>query len=292
MLGLLNIGISLGVHPATAAQWTTASISGLALALASTIIYAILSTLTYRKITRARRYERPIHQRTDSETLGLLPDDQLQRQQLLRLLKQSEENKISPAASQSTFRIDIPENSKLSNKTQAPTTYLAAPSNVYEDRSRSIGSPPIDEQFALLRGNVPDAPMDWKLQALEKARENTRRTRSRDTSRDVSRGPPVVVNRPPMQDLGDITLSEIHPLERAEFIRAANHKDEPLHPDGVYRPEDHDDYIYDSRLNGEGRSSEIELAHRKRVERQERGELEAEVIPRIVRVQTDGWPTN
>jgi hypothetical protein len=140
---------------------------------------------------------------------------------------------------------------------------------------------PIHEHFT-----VPPQvePIDSQLRTLERARARSQQTRSRD----VSGGPPIIVNTRHVDDIGEIPLSERHPLERAgEFIRGTTSKDRPR---GVHRPEDAD-YTYDQDPNGVGRRVEIELEDSQRGRRLHgRGELEAEVIPRIVRVQTDGWP--
>ena len=283
MLGTLNIGIALGVHPATRDQWTTASISALVLALASSTIYAALAILTSRKISSIRSQDSGRGNRTDCESLRLLPEDELQRQQLLRLLLQKEEDKASPAAS--TFRIDIPENSKVSATTT--TTYLAAPSTVYGGQNRNIDSIPIEQQFALLRSEFQEVPFDRKLQALERARGRSSQSRSRDTSE----GPPVIINTRTVDDIGEIPLSERHPLEREDFIRGTHIKDEPLHPEGVYRPDD-EEYLYEMDPGYTARRAEPEMEDSRgarRIHSQTR-ELEAEAIPRIVRVQTDGWP--
>lgn len=217
----------------------------------------------------------------------MITDDDRVQKQLLGLLQQKEVVKTSPDASQSTFRIDIPENSKVSNGAGATTSYLAAPSNVYESRNRSMDTSAIEDQFSLMRGAVQEiAPVDRKLQALERARAKSQQSRSRE----VSRGPPVIVDTRLPDDIEGIPLSERHPLERGgEFIRGRKSKDEPYPVEGVYRPED--DYNVDAIA--QVKRPEVELEDRQRGRRQyphHRGELEAEVIPRIVRVQTDGWP--
>ncbi|MCJ1395467.1 hypothetical protein MMC18_008353 [Xylographa bjoerkii] len=277
VLGTLNIGIALGIHPATRDQWTTASISALILALASSIIYAALAIFTLRKISSIRSHDSGRRNRADSESLTLLPEDELQRQQLLRLLLQKEGDKASPAASQSTFRIDIPENSKVSAATTT-TTYLAAPTTVYGGQNRNTGSIPIEQQFALLRGDFQEAPPDRKLQALVSARERSSQSRSRETSE----GPPVIINTRTVDDIGEIPLSERHPLEREDYIRGTHIKDDPFHPDGVYRPED-EEYSYRMDPGFAARRAEVELEDSEMERRlhTETRELEAEVIPRI-----------
>lgn len=141
-----------------------------------------------------------------------------------------------------------------------------------------------------MRGAVQEiVPIDRKLQALERARAKSQQSRSRD----VSQGPPIIVNTRRVDDVEEIPLSERHPLERGgEFIRGRKSKDEPYPAEGVYRPED-EDHSYDVDATTEVQQAGIELEDSQRGRRQHqqpRGELEAEVIPRIVRVQTDGWP--
>lgn len=259
-----------------------------------------------------------MHRRNGSESINLLPEDELQRQQLLRLLLQKEgDKKSSPAASQSTFWIDLPDSLKHGRETKQPTSYLSPPSHIHEGGPRrSLSSIPLEEQFSHMRGKVQEVPIDRKQQTLDRARARSQDMRSRETSRT----PPVIVNtRTPHPIPNHLSLSEIHPLERESFIRGVPIKDEPFHPEGVYRPED-EEYSYD--VSGDGRRTELELEDRGRreveLEGSQRarveleagrgrqrlgveleagrgrqrlgGELEAEVVPRIVRVQTDGWP--
>jgi hypothetical protein len=217
----------------------------------------------------------------------LITDDDRVQKQLLGLLQQKEVDKTCPDASQSTFRIDIPEDSKVSSGARAATSYLAAPSNIYESRNRSMDASAIEDQFSLMRGAVQEiAPIDRKLQALERARAKSQQSRSRE----VSRGPPVIVDTRLPHDIDGIPLSERHPLERdGDFIRGRKSKDEPYPAEGVYRPED--DYDMDAIAGVTRPEAELEASQRgRRQHPQHRGELEAEVIPRIVRVQTDGWP--
>ncbi|MCJ1283142.1 hypothetical protein MMC26_002469 [Xylographa opegraphella] len=283
VLGTLNIGIALGIHPATRDQWTTASISALILALVSSIIYAALAILTFRKISSVRSHDTFRRNRADSESNTLLPEDELQRQQLLRLLLQKEGDKASPAVSQSTFRIDIPETSKVSAAPTTTTTYLAAPTTIYGGQHRNTGLTPLEQQFSLLRGDFQGMDSDRKPQAFVSARERISQSRSRDTSE----GPPIIINTRTVDDIGEIPLSERHPLERGDFIRGTHIKDDSFHCDGVYRPED-EDYAYE--ITTQRAEAELEASERGRRLYSETRELEAEVVPRIVRVQTDGWP--
>ncbi|MCJ1409814.1 hypothetical protein MMC19_003897 [Ptychographa xylographoides] len=180
----------------------------------------------------------------------------------------------------------MPENSKVSGETRPTNSYLAAPSNVYGGHNRNTGSIPIDQQFALLRGDIQEVPIDRKMQALERARERTSQSRSRAESL----GPPVIVNTRTVDDIGEVPLSERHPLERGEFIRGTKIKNEPYHPDGVHRPEDESNPFEDQRLDRTRDEAELDGGLRGRRQPPDMGELEAQVVPRIVRVQTDGWP--
>ena len=242
--------------------------------------------------------------RTDSESAHLLPEDEQQRQQLQRLLLRTDGDKTSPAASQSTFRIDLPESLKCTQESnRINTPYLTAPSNVYEGRSRSVGAIPLEENPILSRGRTqPEPYLDPKFVTLERARERSQEMRSRGYSnprfidhhqlQQPQQDLPIIINtRPTHLDQTDIPLSERHPLEREDYIRGLQ-KREPLRPEGVYRPEDHDvpplvaeqGAMYDSSQDREERGRRRETA---------RGELEGvKVTPRIVRVQTDGWPVD
>ena len=308
VLGLLNTCISLAVHPSTQIQWTTSSISALSLAATSTLIYSGLALYTFRKLCNIRKKDSK-HRRTDSESITLLPENELQRQQLLRLLVQKESDKKS-SPNQSTYWIDIPDSLKLGRQAKSSSPFLIPPSSIPEGRRQSFVSSPLEEQFARMRGQVQEVPVDRKLRALESARERSLENRSRE----VSTTPPIIINTRTPQDTGDIPLSERHPLEREEFIRGTRAKND-FHAGGVYRPEDQDEeYSFDP--NGQGRRMEIELEDRGRMENElegtgtgstgtqniqseledrgrvtrPRGEYAAALSPRIVRVQTDGWP--
>ena len=245
-----------------------------------------------------------MHRRTDGESIDLLPEDEQQRQQLLRLLLQKENAKnSSPAGSQRTFWIDLPDSLSRGRESKQISSYLTTPSNIHDGRWRASGSMQLDEEFAQIRGRVQEVPLDRHQEALASARER---------SRETSRTPPVIVNTRSPRDIGESPLSERHPLEREDFIRGARLKEEQYQPDGVYRPEEEEYSSYDSSAydpTGERRRTELEYADRARRQlgadnsqrlqelegrenrtKVQRGELEAEAVSRIVRVQTDGWP--
>ena len=125
---------------------------------------------------------------------------------------------------------------------------------------------------------MPKPSMKWRGWGLE---------RRQSRSREVSRGPPVIVDTRLPDDLEGIPLSERHPLNRVgEFVRGRTSKEEPYSVEGVYRPEDD----YNVNVIAQVKRPKVELEGCQRGTRPHPGELEAEVIPRLVRVQTDGWP--
>ena len=278
--------------------WPSSTVAALALALCSTTLYSALTLITYLRIARVRSAD-PLHQtRSSSETRTLLPPDELQRQQLLRLLNRKEPRDPSPAASQSTFRIDMPSSSNR----EAASTYLTAPSHTHASvtRSRSRSNGPDDHAFALAAlDGIPEHSS--KREALQRARERSAQ-RQRD---EVDLQPPVIVNTRTVEDAGaEIPLSERHPLEReGGFVRGRGSKD-GVPKEGVWRPEDEEEAGYEEEdagypagrfQNGYAGYEVVDLEPpRVGAELEEqmgvRGELEAEVVPRIVRVQTDGWP--
>ena len=271
-------------------------------------MYAVLALLIFSKIKVVRARDRTAaRQRGGSDSINLLPEDELQRQQLLRLLVQKENSKTSP--SQSTFQIGLPmPNSARSphsphtlrsnyDPTSVPTSYLAVPSATYEARDPSIGALPIEEQFALMRGNVHEDSINSRQAALDAARA---RERSAQHSRDSSTGPPpVIVNTRVYGDnISDIPLSERHPLEREAFVRGRRSKDEPYREEGVYRPEsgDYGGYEDDGPTYQivEGEQVEVDLergiVRPGELDDTARRELDStEVITRAGPSHADGW---
>jgi hypothetical protein len=258
-LGFVNVAIALRTA-SPPASWTTASISAVSLACASSLIYASLSILTFVKMVRVRS---EAERRPDSESTMLLPEGELQRQQLLRLLLQKESDKASPQTAQATFRIDIPDTAKLSHRPSAPdlaaaaplATHLAAPSHVYESRGRSIAALAIDDQFALLRGQVAEPPMDRRQAALERARARSQQQQQQQAAYAAARPglsressgsrPPIIVNTRALAG-PEVPIEELHPLERSPFIRGTQAPKDDYSAQRVYRAELHDDTADDA----------------------------------------------
>ncbi|MCJ1359948.1 MAG: hypothetical protein MMC33_009951 [Icmadophila ericetorum] len=238
VLGLLNVGITLGVNPPPSPQshWNTASISALTLALTSGMIYGGLTLYTFRKVQFIRTSDK--NRNSDSETMHLIPEDEQQRQQLLRLLL-AKENETRTSTSQHTYWIDLPDPLKNGRDSMLPgannnmqTGYSVqmpypTASNNYESQRRRSGSNPMNERVTFLRSDSQRAPetspKSADLQRLEKARERTQPqevVRSRDSSASPVR--PTLMNaRSTISDAYNTPLSERHPLERQGFIQAA-----------------------------------------------------------------------
>ncbi|MCJ1364380.1 hypothetical protein MMC16_003490 [Acarospora aff. strigata] len=115
----------------------------MAVALASTTIYGVISLLMFHKISIVRKRD-ALHRRPSSwqeDSSSLLTEDDAQRQQLLRLLRKSNGDRApSPALSQSTYRIDLPESVNIARQSNVynphPTaSHLAMNANFYENRS-------------------------------------------------------------------------------------------------------------------------------------------------------------
>ena len=196
---------------------------------------------------------------------------------------QKDGKSTSPEASQSTFRIDLPESLKLTRETRGG--YLAAPQTLYEGRSRSVGSVPA-ERAALTNppielSRVQETPQNPRLEALERARER---------SREASARPPVVVhnahinnNEPqntwvPVDLKRDrmMPLAERHPLERESYVRNMLVEEQEA--------------SWDGQQQQQRRREAVEMEGRERGREVRRHEIEGvQVVPRIVRVETDGW---
>ncbi len=290
IFGLFNITYNLKILHHGTSDWTSYSISALTLATISTLIYAVLALITFRKIHIVRARDAMHRHTADHDSIHLDPEDEQQRQQLLRLLQQRDSTKkVSSEASESTFRIDLPDSLRRS------ATHLSAPSNVYE-RSRHppagtganwpayptpiiTTEPPVPD---LLPGHGAHLPRDPRGPHVERMLPH-----GADGGADRG-GPGIVHTRYPVDkaeeagysiDAHPHLLHERHPLERER---------------AQYRMETAEEEDRRRRsLSRESRRVEIEMETRRTEPGRgppPRGELEGvEVVPRIVRVETDGW---
>lgn len=247
----------------------------------------MLALLTFRKVHGVRSRD-AMHRHTDGESIHLLPEDEQQRQQLMGLLVQRDAGKkVSPEASQSTFRIDLPENLRRS------TTHLTAPQNIYESRSRNYLTPldrPIIPATSITVTNPTAATLDNHPMYRQPL--------------DVPLDPHlahVEGHLAPHRDVGPdhnvAVISSRYPDEKAQEAYGGGagifySGDEP-HPlqreRAQYRMETEEEQERRRRsASRESRRAEIEMSGR--VTARPRMEVEGvETAPRIVRVETDGW---
>ncbi|KAI9810081.1 MAG: hypothetical protein M1827_006692 [Pycnora praestabilis] len=137
-LGLVNILYNITVRRSQTLN--AASTTAVTLAAITTIVYGIAALITLRKVTCIRHPEaRQISSIANQDNSYLfLPEEELTRQQLLRLLMQKDADRApSPAASQETFHIDLPESP---SGRQDRSGYLTMPSPSFGGRSRSASA--------------------------------------------------------------------------------------------------------------------------------------------------------
>ena len=229
-------------------------------------VYTILALLTFHRIKSIRVRDITCPSR-DSDSSNLLGEEERQKSQWMRLLSQKGIDRVSP--SQSTFHIGLPENMKNENDAQ-DEIYLPVPRNTfYEGRSWSSRSP---------------SPAKRPLEALQVSTDTILPgTETRPRGRAAIRAPVIVTTRPltEVQREAEIRLSEVHPLQRDAYLKSLNASASP--PRDVTRGDERS-------WSREARRREIELTDQgMRVERKH--EIEGvQVVPRIQRVQTDGWP--
>ena len=190
----------------------------------------------------------------------------------MRLLSQKGADRAGPV--QSTFHIDLPENIK-NEPDRHETMYLPVPQNTYEGRnwnSRS-GSPaerPV-EAVQVSTATIFPAPD------------------ARSRGRASARPPVIVTTRPPteVQVEGEVRLSEVHPLEREAYLRSLSVSPSP----SPSRDPPSDTTGGDERSGSrESRRRQIELTDQRWSVEPEQEIEGVQIVQRIQRVQTDGWP--
>ena len=226
---------------------------------------------------------------SDVESIRLLPDE-AQRQNFQRLLMQPDTGRrVSPEASQSTFRIDLPRRT---------TTHLSAPQNIYEARSRNHlaahdhaayastsipvpNSPPKIVPPQIIDDQNADAPLNPRLAYMERVHPC-----GADGGHEL--GVPGIVNtRYPNEKAEEaygagagllLVGGERHPLERErpQYHMVTEEEQEERRRSASRESRR-------AEIEAEGRGSERERGR-------PRAEIEGvEIVPRIVRVETDGW---
>jgi hypothetical protein len=141
--GLINVSYNLAVN---GTKWNTMSVAAVSLAIASTTIYLVATVSTARNIDTIRKRDARLRDpNTWHEDSSLLPEDELTRQQLLRLLLKGDADRPpSTDTNLSTFRIDIPEY-RVEDEEDG---YLARPRSTYAGRSRSGSRTSMDHHLS------------------------------------------------------------------------------------------------------------------------------------------------
>ena len=118
-------------------QWKTSSITAVVISVVSTLAYTIAALLTFRKIHIVRARDAMHRYQPESSADGMMPETELQRQQLLRLLLQQEDaKKANPDTNQQTFKLDWPGTSDNRRNTMNTIRNLPrAARHAYENRS-------------------------------------------------------------------------------------------------------------------------------------------------------------
>lgn len=244
LLGLINTIIALSTHHGEESLLGSSVFAALILSITSSTIYLTLSLLTFRKIHIVRERDAMHRHHPDGESYHLLPEDEMQRQQLLRLLQQRENknnNKSqqpgssSAEASESTFRIDLPDSPKRME------TRLTTPQSIYENRrnentynSRSPNFSPLSPFLGGSRrtpssyepltehnhGRVQEqaSPPQLPQIPVDTSSPLTERAFSRSSRATAAAAPPYTPGdvEAPIEKRGELAdlAGEVHPLER------------------------------------------------------------------------------
>ena len=238
MLGLFNTAYALTTRHSTSTQLGVSSLAALIVSTLFTVFYTILTVHTAIKVDRVRSRDTNHRNRTDSESINLLPEDEQQRQQLLRLLMAREGKKTSPDAS--TFRIDLPDSLKRSGT----TTYLQAPQHAYEarqGRSLSVGRSPTPERFSFSTNairevnNTPDSsyPQPGLSPPLLQSYSSESTPRITHSYPNASASPVPDIIQPPYAD----RLSPEPPAFATPSYSPLDTSQSPIHTTTSYPPE-------------------------------------------------------
>lgn len=230
-----------------------------------------------------------MHRHTpDGEDIQLLREDEQQRRQLLRLLRERGAGRgVSPEASQSTFRIDLPDNLRRSN------TLLSTPDSVYEAHSRTYT--PISDR--LVHHSMPQSMPHLSLNPVIDQNQQLRPPDASFDPRPINVGSDHFVRGADgvQHNIDSGKAITGYPKEKAEeayggAILLINGERHPLERERArYHFETAEEQERRRRsASRENRRAEIEMGSR--VTGKGRVEIEqVAVTPRIVRVETDGW---
>ena len=312
ILGLINVLYSLSTHDKSL-QWTPSSIVALVLSIISSLTYTIIALLTFRKIHIVRARD-AMHRYHSDSTDAMMPESELQRQQLSRLLLQQEDAKQhNPDNGQSTFKIDWPGNADRRSTIVTLRNLPRAARNPNGIRTsdlysgQDVNRPPLPPMDAV----AEEAPLDPRFGPSDGPLPVDPRTYIPSNDSYIDADIPGIVNtryspstRSPPSNLPQLQANG-YPLEKPEIedfeIQHPSQRPEYHIVDENTRGRDQYRMLNEQGQRGneaprsrsrESRRMEIELADRGKVkDGSRRGqELEGvEVIGRIRRVETDGW---
>jgi len=300
LLGLINVLYNLTTHSATP-QWTSFAIAAVVLSVVSSLVYIIAALLTFRKIHIVRARDAMHRHAPEPSTDKMMPETELQRQQLLRLLLQQEDaKKPSPDKNQQTFKLDWPGNNDNRRNTMNTIRNLPrAARHAYENRSSAsfmVQDPhpqaamhmdPVTEEESM---NPRMAPMSTSAYPPSSGYDdhnipgivNTRYQPGTQVQTSTSVPPPLQPNG--------------YPIEKPELQRT---NEPPLIERGYnqYHVVDEEDWQRQqvqerrptSTASRESRRLEIELADRGKVERRRQDLNGVEVFGSIRGVEFDEW---
>lgn len=135
-LGLINVIYTISIQKSV--SWDLHLLLALALSVISLIAYGAAALLTFRKIYIVRMRDGMHRHQAPASASKFLPETELQRQQLLRLLLQQQEQpkaNVSPQlGSEQTYKLDWPENQERNARRG---TWNTMPGNPFSRSRRS-----------------------------------------------------------------------------------------------------------------------------------------------------------
>lgn len=300
LLGLINVLYNLSTH-SESPRWTSTSIAAVVLSVVSTIVYTIAALLTFRKIHIVRARDAMHRHSPESSTDKMMPETELQRQQLLRLLLQQEDAKQqSPDNNQQTFKLDWPGNNDNRRNTMNTLRNLPrAARHAYENRSSAsfMVQDPHPQAAMHMDPLTEEESLDPRMSPMQASAYippsnydehnvpgivNTRYQPTIQAQVPPAAPPPLGANGYPVEKPEAHHTNEPPPVERSynqyhvlddnEWQRQSEQERRPI-----------------STASRESRRTEIELADRSRAERRRQDLDGVEVLGSIRRVETDGW---
>ncbi|KAL2038926.1 hypothetical protein N7G274_008266 [Stereocaulon virgatum] len=320
LLGFVNVLYHSYVHSGTP-QWTSPAVAAMLTSSTSALAYALAATWTFRKIYIVRSRDVMHRHHSISSTDKMMPETELQRQQLLRLLQQQQDARNgSPEINSSTFKLEWewPGDGERRNTRSTLGTLRHIPRaarDLYESRTNSMYGyqDPANSSPARMNPVAEEVPPNPGLAPLPSTAYSPRNNdhddvqtpgiiNARSYTQDSSPPPPqshppqlqengYPLEKPPIPD-----LNERHPLERRQNHYHMIEEDQPAIE---FRMRQHGEQLRSasraSTQSREDRRMEIELSEmgRGRGVGLKRDDLDdIDFVPSIKRVETDGFGRN